>query len=374
MSQRIFVATRKGLFRFDRGQVKGSSPWRITGASFLGDSVSMVLPDRRDGYLYAALGHGHFGTKLHRSRDGGESWEELKAPAYPEPPAGTEEVRCPARGIPIPWNLELIWALEPGGRDQPGVLWCGTLPGGLFRSDDHGTTWTLIRSLWDRPERREWFGGGMEYPGIHSISVDPRDSNRVFVGISCGGVWLTENAGESWACRANGMYAVYAPPEHKFNPNIQDPHRMVHCPARPDVMWVQHHNGVFRTTNGATLWHDVTAAIPSRFGFAVAVHPNDPETAWLVPAVSDEKRIPVDGKVVVSRTRDGGKTFQVLRDGLPQDQAYDLTFRHALDVDETGDRLAFGSTTGSLWISEDQGDHWTTLSTHLPPVFCTRFA
>ncbi len=121
-------------------------------------------------------------------------------------------------------------------------------------------------------------------------------------------------------------------------------------------------------------WREVTEVPPSSFGFAVAVHPRDPETAWLVPGTSDQHRIPVAGQVVVARTRDGGSSFDVLREGLPQHNAYDLVFRHALDIDETGDRLAFGSTIGSLWITENQGDFWECLSSHLPPIYCVRFA
>jgi hypothetical protein len=112
---------------------------------------------------------------------------------------------------------------------------------------------------------------------------------------------------------------------------------------------------------------------PSHFGFAVAVHPHDGDTAWLVPAIKDERRIPVDGKVVVVRTRDGGKSFTVLREGLPQQHAYDLVYRHGLAVNTSGETLAFGSTTGSLWVSEDQGDSWQCVSTHLPPIYCVRF-
>ena len=129
-----------------------------------------------------------------------------------------------------------------------------------------------------------------------------------------------------------------------------------------------------RSTDNAANWLEVAAAKPSTFGFAVAVHPTDPQTAWLVPAISDEKRVPVDGKVVVSRTHDGGKSFDVLTNGLPQNHAYDLTFRHALDVDDSGERLAFGSTTGSVWVTEDQGDTWQTVTTQLPPVYSVRFA
>ena len=374
MSNRIYVATRKGLFTLERSAARRATPWHIARLDFPAVPVSIVLDDQRDDSVYAALGHGHYGVKLHRSRDRGLNWSECQTPTFPPRPEGAPADLCPARNIPIPWNTELIWAMETGGMSENGVLWCGTVPGALFRSTDHGDSWTFVQSLWDRPERRQWFGGGMDYPGIHSICVDPRNPRRVLVGVSCGGVWLTEDAGNTWQCRADGMYAAYMPPEQKFNPAIQDPHRMVACHSDPDTLWVQHHNGVFHSADGAKSWHDVPAAVPSTFGFAVAVHPHDPRTAWFVPAKSDEQRLPIDGQVVVSRTRDAGQSFEVLRQGLPQEHAYDITYRHALDVDESGDRLAFGTTTGSLWISEDQGDQWSAVSNNLPPVYCVRFA
>ena len=148
---------------------------------------------------------------------------------------------------------------------------------------------------------------------------------------------------------------------------------MVQCAAEPDCFWVQHHNGVFRSTDAGRTFTECKDIEPSVFGFPTAVHPMDPNTAWFVPAVKDEMRVPVDGKVVVTRTRDGGKSFETLREGLPQEHAYDLVFRHALDVDGTGDRLAFGSTTGALWTTDDQGDSWQLFSAHLPPVYCVRF-
>lgn len=372
MSNRIYAATRKGLFTFDRIRAR-SRPWEITNAAFLGVPVSIVLPDPRDGWVYAAVGHGHFGTKLHRSKDAGKTWEECAAPAYPPLSEGTEPDRCPMRGIPIPQALELIWALEPGGNDEPQTLWCGTLPGGLFRSRDRATSWELIDSLWNRPERRKWFGGGMDYPGLHSICVNPRDSKHVTVGISCGGVWETKNSGQSWECKGKGMYAVYMPPELKDDPNTQDPHRLVQCARSPNALWVQHHNGIFKSNDGAANWSDIKSAGPSTFGFAVSVHPEKPDTAWFVPAMSDELRIPVDGRVVVTRTRDGGASFDTLTDGLPQKHAYDIAFRHALDVDPSGDRLAFGTTTGGFWTSDNQGDSWSTVQLNLPPVYCVRF-
>src|SRR5688572_4330191 len=369
MSTRCHVATRKGLFTLERS----AGGWSIARANFLGDNVTLVMHDRRSGLLMAALNHGHFGSKVHRSRDGGETWQEIAAPKYPEKPADYVAKNTPAEGTPADWSLKLIWALSPGGSDQPGVIWCGTLPGGLFRSNDNGDSWELNRPLWDDPRREEWFGGGADHPGIHSVCVDPRDARHVLVGVSCGGVWRTRDAGQTWDIAGAGLRAEFMPPERQFDPNVQDPHLVAQCAANPDSLWIQHHNGIFRSTDGAATWTEIKDVKPSTFGFPVAVHPRDANTAWFVPAVKDEKRYPADGRVVVNRTRDGGKTFETLAHGLPQEHAYDLVFRHALDVDDSGDRLAFGSTTGSLWVSENGGDSWETVSLNLPPVYAVRF-
>lgn len=369
MSNRFYVATRKGLFTIDRG----AHGWSISQASFLGDNCPMMMHDPRDGTLYAALSHGHFGDKLHRSTDGGATWTECAVPEYPEPPDGVESTPN-AMGQVVQWKLKLVWELVPGGPDEPGVIWCGTAPGGLFKSTDGGESWTLNRPLWDDPGREQWFGGGFDYPGVHSLCVDPRDSKRIAAGVSCGGVWLTTDGGRSWHVSAKGMRAEYMPPEQAYDEGIQDPHRLVQCREHPDAYWVQHHNGIFRSADGCASWEEITDVAPSVFGFAVVVHPSDPDTAWFVPAIKDEKRIPVDGRVVVTRTTDGGQTFRQLFHGLPQEHAYDLVFRHALDIDGTGDRLAFGSTTGSLWVTEDGGDSWDRVSAHLPPIYAVRFA
>ena len=359
MSDRIHVATRKGLLTFER-----QTEWKLAGKAFLGDPVSMVLHDARDGTVYAALNLGHFGVKLRRSEDGGTTWDEIDAPTYPKQEDADDD--APA--------LKLIWSLETAGADRPGHLWAGTLPGGLFRSEDRGSSWTLDTSLWERPERMRWFGGGYDDPGIHSICVDPRDSDHITLGISCGGVWTTRDGGGHWTCDGKGMVAAYMPEERRDDPNIQDPHRLVQCAAQPETLWVQHHSGVFKSTDGGGHWQSLENVEPSVFGFAVAVDPNDAQTAWFVPAVKDECRIPVDGRMVVARTQDGGESFEVLRDGLPQKNVYDLVYRHGLDIDSSGSRLVMGSTTGGLWVSENRGDSWTCLSTHLPPIYCVRFA
>jgi hypothetical protein len=361
MSDRLFVATRKGLFTIQRRNGR----WHASEPAFLGDPVTAVLDDARDGTLHAALNLGHFGVKMRRSTDGGKTWEEQAAPTYPQQPEG-------APGAP--WKLVQVWTLETGGADEPGVLWAGTIPGGLFRSTDRGQTWSLQRSLWDHPQRTEWFGGGYDAAGIHSICVDPRDSRRISLAVSSGGVWQSADRGETWASRSSGMRAVYMPPERSEDPNIQDVHRMVACRGNPDTLWVQHHNAVYRSTDAAASWQEVPKPALSFFGFAVAVDPNDANTAWFVPAIKDEQRVPVGGELAVTRTRDGGRTFDVLREGLPAAPAYDLVYRHGLDVDASGERLAIGSTTGGLWISENRGDSWQCISAHLPPVYAVRFA
>lgn len=371
MSERILVGTRKGLFRLTRSG-RGAARWHIDAPHFLGDPVTAAIRDPRDGTLYAALNLGHFGVKLRRSTNDGKSWQEIGVPSYPPQPETPRAEPDPITGRgPAPWKLVQIWVLEPG---EAGALWAGTIPGGLFRSTNRGESWSLMESLWRRPEREAWMGGGYDYPGIHSVCVDPRDRRRITLGVSTGGVWKTPDGGATWELGGPGMYAEYLPPGQRNDPLVQDVHRLAQCAARPEVIWAQHHNGVFRTTDSAASWQEITAITPSKFGFAVAVHPHDPDTAWFVPAVKDECRVPVGGKLVVARTRDGGRTFKALGRGLPQKHAYDLVYRHGLAVDETGKRLVIGSTTGGLWLSENQGDSWTCVSTQLPPVFCVRFA
>lgn len=370
MNDRLLVASRKGLFILHRR----AGGWQLTAPHFIGEPVSMALADPRDGTLYAALNLGHFGVKLWRSRDGGAHWEACAVPVYPPQPETADPPPPPTPDQPpaAPWSLQQIWSLEAGGADEAGVLWAGTIPGGLFRSADGGDSWTLNRPLWDRPERALWFGGGYDYPGIHSICVDPRDSRHLTVAVSCGGVWQTDDSGEHWTCTTLGMHADYMPPERRDDPTIQDPHRLVQCAAQPEVMWVQHHNGIFRSVDAGHHWEDAVAQ-PSSFGFAVAAHPLRPDTAWFVPAVKDECRIPVEGRLVVTRSRDGGASFEALSEGLPPAPGYDLVYRHGLAVDDSGETLAMGSTTGALWISEDGGGRWQCVSAHLPPIYCVRF-
>lgn len=370
MSDRLVVGTRKGLVTFERSP---GGAWSATRSAFVGDPVTNVLVDARDGAWYASLDLGHFGVKLHRSLDEGATWDPIATPTYPAKPEGLVE-REPMGRREIPWNTELAWELAAGHPAQPGVLWCGTIPGGLFRSEDHGGSWSLVESLWNHETRTQWFGGGYDLPGIHSITVDPRGAGeRVAIGISCGGAWTTEDGGVTWTV-GTGMSAGFLPPDMEDFPYQQDPHRLARCAADPDVIWVQHHCGMYRSTDGARTFTEITDVAPSTFGFAVAAHPLDPDTAWFVPAISDQHRVPVDGRMVITRTRDGGRSFEQIGRGLPEEHAFHLVYRHGLAVDATGERLALGSTTGSLWVSEDGGDTVTRVSAELAPIACVHFA
>ena len=364
----LLVATRKGLFVLNRA----AGTWSIAAHHFKGEPVSQVLADKRSGVWHAALNLGHFGIKLHQSADQGKTWREATAPAFPPKPT-----EGPWADDATPWSAQLVWSIVAGGVDEPGTLWAGCIPAGLFKSTDGGKSWAINAPLWAEPRRRAWAGGGYDHAGIHSILVDPRDSKHVTVAISCGGVWQTRDGGATWALTAKGMKADYLPPDAPDEENLQDPHCLVQCAAQPDAQWVQHHCGIYKSVDGSMSWQAVGKGIeapaPSGFGFPVAVDPTNPERAWFVPAQADACRVPVGGRMVVNRTDDGGKTFTALSDGLPQQHAYHLAYRHGLDVSADGQTLALGSTTGGLWVSTDAGEKWQCVSRDLPPIAVIKF-
>lgn len=363
IKNRIILGTRKGLIVLDRN----GRGWKTTYSQFHGVPFSHAMVDRRSGTLWACADHGHWGQKLYRSDDGGATLVEVEVPKYPE---GTTFNDPWNEGSEKPAAVTYIWTIVPGGDDQPGTLYLGTEPGGIFRSDDDGKSWGFMEGFWEHESRpKNWFGGGRDQAGSCSIVIDPRNSNHLFVGVSVGGVYESVDGGETWHGRNKGLHADFLPdPYAEYG---HDPHCLVAAPANPDVLWQQNHCGVFRSIDAGQSWSDVSDG-PVYFGFPIVVDAKDPDTAWVVPGISDEKRMAVEGALFVGRTEDGGKTWQHLRQGLPQDNCYDIVFRHALDLD--GDQLIFGSTSGNLFYSANRGDDWHCLGNYFPPIYSARFA
>jgi photosystem II stability/assembly factor-like uncharacterized protein len=393
MSDQLVLGTRKGTLLIDRK----ASGWVPRPIVHPGVSISYAARDPRDGTLWSAMDHAHWGPKLSRSRDDGATWQDLTQLAYPKGARFIEQHLPTPDAAPggdaaltyKPASLLKVWVLGFAGADQPGVIHAGTLPGGLFTSRDGGDSWELNLPLWNHDSRggdlfagpatsRNQWGGtpaalayGEFVPGIHSVVVDPRDSNHVFIAVSCAGVVETRDGGKTWAGCNRGMLNDYLPnPEAEWG---HDPHFITLCPGQPDRLWQQNHTGVFTSGDGAQRWARVSAAAQAvHFGFPIAADDRDGDTAWVVPAGGDDQRMSVGGGLFVARTRDGGATWQQLREGLPQAHSYDIVYRHALDA--RAGRVCFGTTTGNVYLSEDAGDSWRCLGSNFPPVHSVRFA
>jgi photosystem II stability/assembly factor-like uncharacterized protein len=387
MSNSILVGTRKGTFIVD----KQSGRWKPRLAGHAGQGVNFVAREPDSGTLWAALGHGHWGAKLSRSSDGGQTWKDATQIKYPEgarhlvPPMPSEDGSVTGAVVTRDATLLKLWVLAFG---PSGRVYVGTIPGGLFTSTDGGETFELERGLWNHDSRggdlfagegsgmTHWFGtpaaveSGEFAPGIHSIVVDPRNPKRVLVAISTAGVLETTDGGATWQGRNRGMLNDYLPdPAAEWG---HDPHFVTLSTGQPDHVWQQNHSGVFYSSDGAATWTRVSQPDAGvHFGFPIAVDAEDGKTAWVVPGKADSERMAISGGLFVARTTDGGQSWQQQREGLPQENAYDVVYRHGLD--NRGDCLAFGSTTGNLYVSENRGDSWVAVANNLPPVYSVRF-
>jgi photosystem II stability/assembly factor-like uncharacterized protein len=394
MPNQILLGTRKGTLILDR---KAGS-WKPRPIAHAGMSISYAARDPRDGTMWAAMDHAHWGPKLSRSKDDGATWENLTQLAYPKGARFLEQHlptpdMDPTAEEPTKYKdatLLKVWVLAFGGKQQPGTIHAGTLPGGLFTSRDGGDTWELNLPLWNHESRggdlfdgknttsRNQWGGtpaAMAYgefvPGIHSIVVDPRDPGRIMIGVSCAGVVGTTDGGKTWKAMNKGVLNDYLP--NKEAEWGHDPHFITQCPNDPDRIWQQNHCGVFVSDDCARTWKLVSNKdVAVHFGFPIAVDERDGRTAWAVPAHSDGQRMAVSGGIFVARTKDGGASWETLRKGLPQENAYDIVYRHALDA--SGDSVCFGSTTGNVYVSDDRGDSWRCIGNNLPPIHSVRFS
>lgn len=390
MASRILVGTRKGTFIVD----KTGGSWRARLGGHAGMGVSFVARDPYTGRLWALLGHGHWGAKLSISDDEGATWADAPAQIkYPEGARyiGQDMYEDTASGDGVGWRISTrpatlgkLWviAFGPGGR-----IHVGTIPGGLFVSRDAGASFELNRPLWNHESRggdlfsgegkgeTKWFGTpaseGEFAPGIHSIVIDPRDPSRMLVAVSTAGVIETKDGGQTWHSANKGMLLEHTPePEAEWG---HDPHYVEQCEGDPDHVWQQNHTGIYYSADAARSWRKVSVQEQGvHFGFPITADAKNGRAAWVVPGRSDQQRTAIDGGLFVARTDNGGQTWKELRRGLPQECAYDVVYRHALANKEGV--VAFGSTTGNLYVSDDDGESWATVGNNLPPIYSVRFA
>lgn len=361
MSNKLLVGSSKGLIVFENK----ANQWSIESIHFLGMPISYIYVDKRNNTWWASIAHRHWGQKLQYSIDEGQSWQSVATPKYPSNAILKKNKKA---------SLKKIWSIAHAGQDKADGLWIGTEPGGLFYSDNNGQDFELVNALWNHPSRldeNQWFGAGRDHPFIHSIVVDPRDSNHVYIAVSCAGVFETKDGGQHWQPCNKGLIASYLP-----NPNVEvghDPHLLLACPSNPDVLWQQNHCGIFRSTNGGQYWNNITDKNGiANYGFALAIDETDDQKAWVIPAISDEVRVAHDLALRVYHTNDGGQHWEALTNGLPQENCFDLVLRHGLVKDKN--LLAFGTNTGKVYLSDDEGMHWQCLSGNLARVDCICFA
>ena len=350
----LLVGTRKGLFVL-RGRRGG--PMRIVARKFPGEAVEYAIRDPRTGTCYASVTNLQFGPHLFIAGDPAGGWEEADGPAFP---GGTDAA------------ASQIWAIEPGVEDD--VLWAGVAPAALFRSSDRGRTWELNHPLWDEPTRPKW-EGGLGGLCLHSVCPWPGDADRLAVGISAAGVWLSEDGGRSWRRGVRGLVSRYLPEEARADTLSFCIHNMKRAAREPTTLYMQFHGGLYRSDDAGESWIDIGTdrGVPSDFGFPLALDPTDPNRAFVIPLVADVDRVTPDGRVRVYETRDRGKSWSALGDGLPDEHAYLTVLRQAFGTDGANPLgLYFGATSGELFGSADGGASWSTIASRLPPILSVR--
>ncbi|MFJ5551032.1 WD40/YVTN/BNR-like repeat-containing protein [Streptomyces sp. NPDC093225] len=353
----LTVGTRKGLFIGRRR----AGTWGFDGPHFAAESVYAVAVDRRGPVPRLLVGavSSHWGPSVFRSDDLGATWTEPPRPAVAFP----KDTGA---------SLERVWQLHPAGSAAPEVVYAGTEPAALFRSEDRGETFELVRALWEHPTRDKWVpGGGGE--GLHTIITDPRDANALTVAVSTAGVFRSTDGGAHWEPSNKGVSAVFLPdPNPEFGQCV---HKIAQDAVDLDRLYLQNHWGVFRSDDGGGSWTAIGAGLPSDFGFPVAAHPHRADTAYVFPLNADSDRVPAERRCRVFRTGDAGASWEPLTAGLPDSAHYGTVLRDALctdDADPAG--IYFGNRNGEVYASADDGDSWRLLLSHLPDVLCVRAA
>ena len=371
----VMVGTRKGGFIFSSDQNRGN--WTISRLHFKSWKVMHMVLDTRDQRLHAAVVHDVYGASAHYSDDMGETWIQAKKipqfespPAYGRPLSTPDEVRAAIAEDEIPTaaqeKINQIWHIKPGRHNEPGVLYAGVEPAALFISADRGATWEINLGLYEHPHRAEWFpgAGGL---GLHTILLDPSSLDRMYVAISTGGCYRTDDGGITWSPYNKNVRADFLP--ERYPEFGQCVHKMAMHPQLPERIYQQNHCGIYRSDDAAANWIDIgDGKLPSRFGFPIAVHPHDPDTIYVVLEESDEYRLSVDGQFAVWRSQNAGESWHKLTRGLPE-KAYLVVFREAMAMDTLTDAGVYiGTSTGQLFCSRDAGDTWQLMADYLPPI------
>jgi photosystem II stability/assembly factor-like uncharacterized protein len=373
---RLLVGSKKGAFVLNSDGKRQN--WEVNGPFFAGWEMyhlkgSPVDPNR----IYASQTSGWFGQIIQRSDDGGKTWDVPGGASPPSPdgmPAGQSnkfvyegEVGTHKwyDGTQHPWEFKRIWHLEPSLTD-PDTVYAGAEDAAIFKSVDGGNTWNELASL--RQAKGHLWQPGAGGMAVHTILLDPKNPNRIFIAISAAGAFRTDDGGKTWRPINRGLKSQYelADPDAEVGHCV---HRIALHPSRPDVLFMQKHWDVLRTDNAGDQWREVSGNLPTDFGFPIDVHAHEPETIYVVPIKSDSEHFPPDGKLRVYRSRTGGNDWEALTKGLPQKDCYVNVLRDAMAVDSLEPcGVYFGTTGGQVYASADSGNSWNPVVRDLPAV------